>query len=151
MQRWIAVSVVAVLLLVGGGAFAYSHHRENREAPIWVPLPINPELSTEKRTQIVKELKEKLSEREILMNVSKDVGLRKKWDLATDDEAAQEVGKRLFVKLGEADTAMGKVPALHIGVTGKQKEQKVLGEIAVRMMDDVSKILGLVPPSSKGT
>ena len=44
---------------------------------------------------------------------------------------------------------MGKVPAIHIGVKGKAKESEVSGEIAMRLMDDVWKILGIKPPKKK--
>ena len=60
-------------------------------------------------------------------------------------EGAEEIRRRLYVRAGEADTPMGKVPAIHIGVNGKVKEQVVSGEIAMRLMDDVWKIIGFKP------
>jgi len=74
----------------------------------------------------------------------------KKWELPSDEACAAELGRRLFVKAGEMDTPMGKVPAIHIGVTGKRKEREVSGEIAMRLMEDVWPILGLEPPPRKG-
>jgi hypothetical protein len=44
---------------------------------------------------------------------------------------------------------MGKVPAILVGLTGKNKEREVSGEIAMRLMDDVWKILGVEPPPKK--
>ncbi len=41
---------------------------------------------------------------------------------------------------------MGKVPAIHIGLTGKRKEREVSGAVAMRLMDDVWKILGIKAP-----
>ena len=104
------------------------------------------ELPVEKRDEIVKDLKAKLGEREVLVKVSKDVGLTRKWHLASDEEGARELGQRLFVKVGEAEPRR-QVPSINIGVTGKKKEQAVSGEIVMRLMDDVWKILGIKPPA----
>lgn len=141
---------MAVMLVFGGGLFAYYSYKQNRPAPVWVPLPVNPELSDTKRDEVISDLKMKLSDEQVLLKVSQDVGLAEKWDLASDKEAAREIGSRLFVKAGEADTPMGKVPAIHVGVTGKSKEREVSGEIAMRLMEDVWKILGIKPPPKKG-
>jgi len=51
MQRWIVVGVVAVLLFCGmgiGGLFAYRAYKQNLPGPVWVPMPVNPELPPEK-------------------------------------------------------------------------------------------------------
>ena len=125
-------------------------YKQNRPNPMWVPLPINPEISSEKRAEVIKELTARLSRPELLLKVSQDVGLAKKWHLASDEEAARILGARLFVQVGEADGPLGKVPSINIGVTGKKKEIGVSGEIAMRLMDDVWKILDLKPPSKKG-
>ena len=140
-----------MMLLLGGGWFSYRTYKQNRPHPIWVPLPINPDLPDAKRDQIINELKEKLSEREILVKVSRDVGLVGKWHLASDEEGARKIGERLFVKAGDADTPMGKVPAIHIRVEGNNKESAVSGEIVMRLMDDVWMILGVNPPPKKGS
>ena len=118
---------------------------------MWVPLPINPDLSAEKRDEIIKDLKSRLNERPILISVSKDLGLPRKWQLASDEEAALELGKRLFVRAGEvnAPQGQGKVPSIDIGVSGKSKEQAVSGEIAMRLMQDVCKFFGVKPPPAK--
>ena len=113
---------------------------------MWVPLPINPELPAEKRDEIIAKLKQELSETAVLTKVSKDLSLPAKWDLATEELAAQEISRRLFVRAGEADTPMGKVPAIHIGVNGTRKERDLSGQIAMRLMDDVWSILGINPP-----
>lgn len=143
------MGVVAMLLLGGAGVFGLVRYKQTRPHPVWVPLPINPELSTEKRDEIIKDLKAKLGARETLVNVSKDVGLVEKWHLASDEAGAAELEKRLIVKTGEMDTPMGKVPAIHVGVKGNRKESKVSGEIAMRLMKDVWKILGIPPPAEK--
>ena len=138
---------MAVALVFGGGLFAVRAYKQNRPAPVWVPMPINPELPVAKVDEIVGKLKTDLSDEALLRKVSKDVGLTQKWELASDEEGAREIGRRLFVRSGEADTPMGKVPAIHIGLTGKRKEREVSGAVAMRLMDDVWKILGIkVPP-----
>ena len=151
MQRWIAIGVVAMMLFLGGGWFSYRIYKQHRPHPVWVPLPINPELPVARRDQIINELKEKLSKHELLIQVSKDVGLVKKWHLASDEEGARKIGERLSVKAGDADTPQGKVPAIHIRVEGNFKESPVTGEIVMRLMDDVWMILGVNPPQKKGS
>jgi hypothetical protein len=146
MQRWIVLAVVAMMLVLGGGGYAYWTYKQNRPHPMWVPLPINPQLPDAKREELARELKAKLGTTVILTQVSKDLGLAKRWELASDSAAAAEVGRRLFVKVGEADTPMGRVPSLNIGVEGPNKDVKLTGEIAMRLMEDVRKILGVKPP-----
>lgn len=150
MQRWIVAGVVAMLLMGAGGFFALKAYKQSRPSPVWVPMPINPELPVAKRDEIIAELKAGLSEKERLVLVSKDVGLRAKWDLPSDEDGAAEIASRLFVREGEADTPQGKVPAIHIGIKGKRKESKVSGEIAMRLMKDVWDILGIEPPRKNG-
>ena len=150
MQRWIVFGVVAVALMLGGGGFAYKSYKQNRPHPIWVPLPINPELPGEKRTEIARELKTQLAKPEILIQVSKDLALPKALGLTTDEQAANEVAERLFVIVGEADSPTGtRVPSINIGVKGKAKDQEISGKIAMRLMQDVWKILGIKPPAKK--
>jgi ribosomal protein L39E len=146
MQRWIAAGVVAMLIFCGGAFVAFKTYKQNRPAPVWVPLPINPELPTKKRDEVIKNLKEKLSDRGLLKQVSRDVKAASKWGFASDTQAAEEIADRLFVKAGDADTPMGKVPAILIGMNGKVKDRDLCGEIAVRMMQDVWGILGVDPP-----
>lgn len=138
-----------MMLFLGGTYFAYKTFQANRPHPVWVPLPINPELEIAKRDEIIRNLHEKLIAKEVLEKVSKDLGLVRKMNLPSDADCAKELGKRIYVKAGEADTAMGKVPAIHIGLTGKAKESAMSGEIAMRLMDDVWKILGIKPPAKR--
>ena len=146
MQRWIVMGVVAVLLIGGvgiGGLSAYRSYKENLPAPMWVPLPINPELPNQKRDEVIHHLKTELGKPERLAKVSKDLKLAAEWELASDEACAAELSKRMFVRAGDMDTQMGKVPAIHIGVTGKRKERELTGKIAMRLTEDVSKILGI--------
>lgn len=151
MQRWIILGVMAMALMLGGGGFAYRNYKQNRPHPVWVPLRINPALPLEKREEIAKDLRSKLSNIAILSQVSHDLGLPKKWNLASDEEAAQQIGDRLFVKVGEADGPMGKVPSINIGFSGKVKDKEMTEKLALRLMEDVVKIAGIKPPTSKNT
>ena len=146
MQRWIVTGVVMVMLGLGGGVFAYWTYKRSRPHPVWVPLPINREIPDEQRREIGAGLKAKLGEPEFLIQVSKELGLAKKMRLASDSEVAEELGRRLFVELGETASPMGRVPTINIGVTGKNWEKEVSGEIVMRLVEEVRKTPGSNPP-----
>lgn len=150
MQRWIVMGVVAMMLMLGGGVFACSNYKQNRPHPMWVPLPLNPALPGEKRQEILKELTAKLKDEALLIQLSKDLELPRKLKLSSDEEAASELGRRLFVRLGGVATPMGgTAPSLDVGVSGKAKDAGISGEIAVRLMKDIWKFLGIRPPPPK--
>jgi hypothetical protein len=149
MQRWILLGVATVFLAVCGSGFAYWTYKQGRPNPVWVPIPLNREVPDEKRAEIADKLRENLNRSEVLNKISADLHLAKKWNMSTDEIAAKEVAKRLFVKIGEADTAMGKVPSINVGVEGTRKDAAVSNEIVMRMMKDVWKILGVKPPPEK--
>ena len=147
MQRWIAVGVVAMILLIAGGGFARHIYHQNRPQAMWVALPINAELPMAKRDALIKDLKAKLSEQALLVRISRAEDLPHKWNLPSDNDAVRKLRECLFVRAGEADSPMGKIPSINIGVTDKYKEQAVSGAISVRLMDEVRKILGI--PAAK--
>ena len=140
-----------MMLFLGGGYFAYRTIKENRPRPIWVPVPINPQMPTAKRDEIIRKLLTKLSNPDILQKVSMDLNLTRRMNLPTDREVAEELAKQLFVKPGDMDTPMGKVPSIHIGLKGKAKNMALTGEIAMRLMDDAWPILGIPPPKKAQT
>lgn len=133
--------MVAVFLLIGGGGVAYWNYKQGRPCPMWVALPLNPQLSVERREEAAKDLKTKVGTKEILARISKDLNLTKKWRMASDDESVAELGRRLFVKVGEMDSPMGTVPSINIGVQGSRKDKGVSEEIATHLMADVKKLL----------
>lgn len=143
------MAVVAMAMVCGGGLFAFRTYKQNLPYPVWVPLPINPELATERQDAIAKGLKVKLLEQRILVQVSKDVGLKKEWQLDSDEQCADELVKRIFVRLGDTTTKMGQVPTINVGVNGKSKDRDVSGKIAMRLIKDVYKILDIDPPLAK--
>ena len=144
MQRWIIAGVVLLVFTFGAGFIGIRIYKQNRPYPVWVPLPVNSELSGEKKLQFSKELKQKLGEHSYLLSLSKDLELAKKWKIASNEEAANLVAARLFVKVGEADTSKGtKIPSINIGVNGKAKDKEISNEIALRLHRDVRKMLGI--------
>lgn len=150
MQRWIVLGVVAVLMAVAGGGFALRVYKQNRSQPIWVPLPINPELPVEKRGELAAQIKKSLLKPDVLIQVSKDLSLAQVMGLPNDEAGANEIAQRLFVDVGEsAAPTGGTVPTINIGINGKRKETEVSGKIAMRLMQDVWKILGIKPPAPK--
>lgn len=141
MQKWIVAAVVAIVIFCFGGWFGIKAYKQNRSHPVWVELPINPQLPTKQRDETIRMLMSKLSNRAILEQVSRDVGLKRKWQLESEEAAVEEIAKRLFVRPGDTQGKIGRVPALHIGLKGKRKESEVTGEVAVRLMPEVVKIL----------
>ncbi|GAA5129823.1 hypothetical protein GCM10023212_38450 [Luteolibacter yonseiensis] len=137
-----------MFLLVGGG-YAYWSYKQNLPSPIWVPIPMNHELPLEQREKFAKELKAKIATPEILNQVSQDLDLAAKWKLANTDAATAELKKRLFVRAGEMDSPGGKVPSMNIGVEGPRKDNAISQQIAMRVMDDVWKIIGIKPPPKR--
>ena len=133
-------------MMLGGGFFAFRAYKQSRPYPVWVPLPINPELSIEKQDELAKDLKAKLCNREILLQVSRDLGLEYQWQMTSDAQCADELAKRIFVKAGDTGSGLHHVPSIDVGVGGKAKERELSEKIALRLMEDVRNILGIKPP-----
>jgi hypothetical protein len=153
MQRWIVIAVVGALLFGLGGGFALWTYRENRPQKVWVPLVLNEELSEEKRKELAEKIKAGLLEGSILRDVVKDTGLAEKIKLSSDEAAESEVRKRLMVEVGEADvpTEAGitrRMPSINIGIYAQRKSFGPMGEVAMRMMKDVWKMLGIKEPAA---
>ncbi len=138
-----------MILMLGGAALGLRAYKQSRPQPMWVPLPVNTEVPVDKQEEVAESLKVKLLDKALLVQVSKDLGLTREWELATDEACADELKKRAFVRLSEMDSPMGRVPAMHIGVNGTRAEQEMSGKIAMRLMQDVWKILGIQPPAAK--
>jgi hypothetical protein len=150
MQRWIVLGVLVLGLLGVGSWFGYREYKRSGPSAMWIALPINPELNSEQRKGICEELKVKLSDREILNKVAQDTGVMAEWSLPTEEAAADEILKRLFVRPGSAEGPLGPVPAIEVGVKGKVRERKLLGEISMRLRKDVFRILGIEEPKREG-
>lgn len=149
MQRWIAASLALMLVLAGGLGTAYWFYKQNRPQPLWVPLKINPESTEANRNETIAQLTQALQDRKILAAISRDTGAAAKWKLASDEQAAEEIARRMFVRMGEVDTPMGKTPTIDVGLNGKVKDKDLTSAMVTRMMDDVARILGLNPPAKE--
>ncbi|MGD7652147.1 MAG: hypothetical protein ACQCXQ_02950 [Verrucomicrobiales bacterium] len=149
MQRWIAIGVVAAVLLgaLGVGAFyARKVYKDNSPHPVWIPIPIPADADMEQMKKVVDALEEKLSEPELLEKVSADLGLPGKLELPDDAACAAELKYRLFVRVGDASPQMGMGSAIHVGMKGKSKDRSLTTAIVDRLGKDVWRILGIKTP-----
>jgi hypothetical protein len=64
----------------------------------------------------------------------------------SDDEVAAEISSRFFVKRGDMDTPMGKVPSIHVGFRGTNRDREVSYAMLNALLPDVWKVLGIDPP-----
>ncbi len=127
MQRWIIAAGVLLVILLGAGAFAYHTYKVNQPVhPVLLQFPIPVQSTSKERNDRLEWLKRILLEPALLTKVSKNAGLAQKLQLATDDAAANDLGKRLFVEIGEADTPQGRVPVMKIGLHCKVKEYNTM-------------------------
>ncbi len=138
-----------MVLMMAGAGYGLWEYRQNRPVPMWVPLPLNSELSDAKRKEIVTQLKTELAERDRLEKISAELDLAKEWSLPSPDAAADQLAKRIFVKLGDMETAMGRVDAIHVGIKGTRRDKELSGKISMRLKDEVWDILGIAPPKPK--
>jgi len=146
MKRWLIVGAMAMVVMMVGAWFAYGIYKDTRPSPIWVPLQVNQDMTTEKQDEIAKELRGKLLERDYLVGVSKELNLKNVWKMESHEKSADELAKRIFVRVGTYDTPMGRVPSINIGVNGIKKETENSTKIAMHLAKRVWAHLGLEPP-----
>jgi hypothetical protein len=108
-----------------------------------VPLPLNAELPKEQRDEVCTKLKEYMLQEERLLAIVRDLQLTAVWSQPSEEAAAAELKKRIFIRIGDATTPMGEVPALHVGLSGTRKDKDMTQKIVGRMMDNVKVALGL--------
>ena len=113
---------------------------------MWVPIPVNPEAPFGFLDETVRTLTSKLSDRDNLIRIGRRLDLKSKWEMTSDEEVADEIGNRLYVKRGEMDTPMGSVPAIHVGFRGTNRESEISHAMIEALMPDVWKALGIEPP-----
>lgn len=153
MQRWIVLAVVGAILFGLGGGFALWTYRQNRPQKVWVPVVLNQNLPEDKQKELAAKIEEKLREGDLLLQVVKDTRLASKLGLPSDHEAEGEVRKRLFVEVSEVDVpadngATNRVPAINVGIHAQRKSFDSMGEVAMRIMKDVWKMLGIKEPAA---
>ncbi|MCF7674431.1 MAG: hypothetical protein K9N23_08035 [Akkermansiaceae bacterium] len=143
MQRWIVAGLVFVVLLMGGGYFAYRTYQQNRTTRIWLPLPMS-EVAVEQRRETTTLLKKRLSDPLLMEVVCKDSGYAKTMGFASDEEGSKDLLKRFFCEIGT--TPDGKLPAINVGFSCKVKDFSKMGPVTNRLRKDILRILGLPEP-----
>jgi hypothetical protein len=151
MQRWLLIGGAALLLLFGIGLpTAYHLYKQGRPHPVWLPIPINPEAPFGQTDATIRYLTSNLSNRENLVRIGRELDLKNKWGMESDDEVADEIGSRLYVKRGEMDTPMGSVPAIHIGLRGTNRDREISYALVYALLNSLSpevwNMLGIPPP-----
>ena len=127
-----------MVLVAGGGAFAYRTYRLSRPIhAVLLQFPIPTETSPDERKSAAKAVRQKLRDPALLIRVSKDAGLKKKLRFATDEAAANDLDKRLFVELGEADTAQGRMYAINIGLNCTVGEYNTMVDVSQHLNQDL--------------
>lgn len=147
MQRWLLIGGAALLLFFGIGLpTAYHLYKQSRPHPVWLPIPLDPEAPFGQTDTIIRALTEKLAKHENLLRIGRDLDLKNKWGMDSDDEVADEIGSRLYVKRGEMDAPMGKIPAIHVGLRGTNRDREISYALLDVLLPDVWKALGVDPP-----
>jgi hypothetical protein len=140
MQRWLLIGVAIVLLLFGAGLpTAYHFYKQSRPHPVWLPIPTSLNASIED----VDNLMENLS------RIGRELDLKDKWGMDSDEEVVDEIVSRFYVKRGDMDSPMGKLPAIHVGLRGTNRDREISTAIVNKLIPDVWKILGVEPPKKR--
>lgn len=134
---------VGFLLLAIGGYFARKEYYNNKPSKIWVPLPVSVELLYEDQKKLADQIEEALRADDILLQVVRDAGLQEKFKQASEAEAVEDLGQRLFVEVGTADTSMGQLPSINIGVKGRHREKPALEAASMSVIKEVWKMVGI--------
>lgn len=152
MQRWILWAVLGaagLVVMFFGAKYAKREYDLRQPSKIWVPLPLRADLSMEDQKKLAEQIEVKLRTDAILRAVVADVGLQAKFKQPSEDAAVEELNRRLFVEVGNADTPKGTVPSINIGVAGIGHESKLLGEASMRIVRDVYLMIGIDPETGK--
>ncbi|MCF7667652.1 MAG: hypothetical protein K9M60_02600 [Akkermansiaceae bacterium] len=100
--------------------------------------------------RVISELSVKISEHDRLVRLGKELGLKNKWEMNSYDEVANEIAKRLYVRSGDMDTPMGKLPAIHVGVRGTNRDRvdsyALVYSLLYSLPPEVWNMLGVPPP-----
>lgn len=142
---WAVLAAVGVALLGGGAFYGLKEYRANKPDKIWVPLPLRADLLMSEQKELAENIEAELKKDERLGIIVSDLGLKEKFNAADEDAAAEELGERIFVEVGSADTPEGSVPSINIGVRGIYSENELLREISMRIIRDVWVMIGIDP------
>lgn len=144
------LAAFGLVLLAGGAYFARKEYYASKPGPVWVPVPLRMDMPLADQEALAGKIEEKLRDDDLLRRVVTDADLRAGFGSPTEDEALEELKGRMFVKAGRMDLPQGgSVPSIHVGLNGKQREKKVLGEAATRLGKDVWLMLGIDPETGR--
>jgi hypothetical protein len=146
---WAVLGTVGLVVMFFGAKYAKREYHLRQPSKIWVPIALRADLSMEDQKKLAAQIEEKLRTDEILRAVVADVGLQEKFKQPGEDAAVKELNRRLFVEVGSADTPNGQVPSINIGVAGIGHESKLLGDVSMRIVRDVWRMIGIDPETGK--
>lgn len=152
MQRWMswsALGVVGLVLMFFGARFAWREYHLGKPDRVWIPVALRADLSMEDQRKLADAINEKLRKDVVLRRVVADIGLQGKFGKPSEDAAVEELGRRLFVEVGSANTPTGLAPSINIGVNGIGREHDLLAEAATRIIKDVWVMIGIDPATGK--
>ena len=142
MQRWIALGAVVLACVCAASYFGLKAYKQTRPYPIWVPVPIREDLDKSQRDEACAQVRDHLFEEQRVLAMARDLDLKALWSMPSEKEAAHELRKRMFVRLGRAHTEFGEIPAIEVGANGTRKEIPTTERIVQRMMDDMKRAAG---------
>ncbi|MFD2255578.1 hypothetical protein ACFSSA_02725 [Luteolibacter algae] len=143
------LALLGLALLGGGGIYGYREYLRGKPSPIWVPLALRADLSMEDQNKLAETIEQELRKENILRQVAIDADLQKGFSLPDQEATVKELDKRLFVKVGSADTPDGLMPSINVGLNGTGHEKKVLEAGATRMIREVWKLIGMDPETGR--
>ncbi len=146
---YVGLGILGLMLLTGGGLYAYREHLRSKPHPIWVPIALRADISMEDQKHLATEIEKNLRRDEVLRQVVIDTELQTKYGVADQDAAVKELEQRLFVEIGSVSRPEGNVPSLNVGVKGNGHEKQASGDAATRIVLDVWRLLGIDPETGK--
>ena len=146
---WTALAVVGLVLMFFGAKFAWREYHFAKPDKIWVPIALRADLSMEDQKKLADSISKELRKDVVLRKVVLDIGLQEKFKQPSEDAAVKELGRRLFIEVGSAETPTGLVPSINIGVNGIGRERDLLTETATRIIKDVWVMIGIDPVTGK--
>lgn len=146
---WMVLAIFGLVVIFFGAKYTLNEYRLRQPDRIWVPVTLRADLSMADQKNLAKQIEEKLRTDEILRAIVVDVGLQAKFKQPSEDAAMKELGRRLFVDVGSAETPNGSIPSINIGVSGIRREKKILEESAMRVISDAWQIIGIDPKTGQ--
>ncbi|HEY8961105.1 MAG TPA: hypothetical protein VIM57_02805 [Luteolibacter sp.] len=119
---------MAFVLLLGGAAFGIRTFKQNRPAPFWVKISVRLPPDGEQLEKLEKEIRQRAQSDEVIGPVVRELDLARRWNLPSEEMAAAELRRRMFVRFQGGDV-------LEIGLNGKRKEMTTTSEIAKKLGD----------------